>query len=551
MMGLMADHLHPRAGQPAEPKDLVDVAHLVTSYYTGVPDPEDVDQQVAFGTSGHRGSSLKTSFNETHILATTQAICDYRKEQGFDGPLFLGRDTHGLSEPAWTSALEVLVANDVTVLVDDRDGYTPTPALSHAIIRANRGKTSGLADGIVVTPSHNPPADGGFKYNPPHGGPADTDATSVIAARANELIRGGLSDVRRVPFARARAAAGSYDFLGTYVDDLPSVLDLDAVRAAGVRIGADPLGGASVDYWGAIGERHKLDLTVVNPLVDPTWRFMTLDWDGKIRMDCSSPSAMASLIGRRADYDIATGNDADADRHGIVTPDAGLMNPNHFLAVAIGYLFGGHRPDWPADVRIGKTLVSSSMIDRVAAALGKPMVEVPVGFKWFVPGLIDGSFGFGGEESAGASFLRRDGSTWTTDKDGILLCLLASEILAVTGKSPSAVYADLVAEHGDPAYARVDAPANREHKAKLAALSPDDVKADQLAGEPITAKLTEAPGNGAKIGGLKVTTESAWFAARPSGTEDVYKIYAESFKGPEHLAQVQAEAREVVSAALG
>ena len=551
MMGLMADHLHPRAGQPAEPKDLVDVAHLVTSYYTGVPDPEDVDQQVAFGTSGHRGSSLKTSFNETHILATTQAICDYRKEQGFDGPLFLGRDTHGLSEPAWTSALEVLVANDVTVLVDDRDGYTPTPALSHAIIRANRGKTSGLADGIVVTPSHNPPADGGFKYNPPHGGPADTDATSVIAARANELIRGGLSDVRRVPFARARAAAGSYDFLGTYVDDLPSVLDLDAVRAAGVRIGADPLGGASVDYWGAIGERHKLDLTVVNPLVDPTWRFMTLDWDGKIRMDCSSPSAMASLIGRRADYDNATGNDADADRHGIVTPDAGLMNPNHYLAVAIGYLFGGHRPDWPADARIGKTLVSSSMIDRVAAALGKPMVEVPVGFKWFVPGLIDGSFGFGGEESAGASFLRRDGSTWTTDKDGILLCLLASEILAVTGKSPSAVYADLVAEHGDPAYARVDAPANREQKAKLAALSPDDVKADQLAGEPITAKLTEAPGNGAKIGGLKVTTESAWFAARPSGTEDVYKIYAESFKGPEHLAQVQAEAREVVSAALG
>ena len=551
MMGLMADHLHPRAGQPAEPKDLVDVAHLVTSYYTGVPDPEDVDQQVAFGTSGHRGSSLKTSFNETHILATTQAICDYRKEQGFDGPLFLGRDTHGLSEPAWTSALEVLVANDVTVLVDDRDGYTPTPALSHAIIRANRGKTSGLADGIVVTPSHNPPADGGFKYNPPHGGPADTDATSVIAARANELIRGGLSDVRRVPFARARAAAGSYDFLGTYVDDLPSVLDLDAVRAAGVRIGADPLGGASVDYWGAIGERHKLDLTVVNPLVDPTWRFMTLDWDGKIRMDCSSPSAMASLIGRRADYDIATGNDADADRHGIVTPDAGLMNPNHFLAVAIGYLFGGHRPDWPADARIGKTLVSSSMIDRVAAALGKPMVEVPVGFKWFVPGLIDGSFGFGGEESAGASFLRRDGSTWTTDKDGILLCLLASEILAVTGKSPSAVYADLVAEHGDPAYARVDAPANREQKATLAALSPDDVKADQLAGEPITAKLTEAPGNGAKIGGLKVTTASAWFAARPSGTEDVAKIYAESFRGPEHLALVQDEARAIVAAALG
>ncbi|RYU10839.1 phosphoglucomutase (alpha-D-glucose-1,6-bisphosphate-dependent) [Nocardioides iriomotensis] len=547
----MADHRDPRAGQTAEPQDLVDVAHLVTAYYTGVPDPEDVDQQVAFGTSGHRGSSLKTSFNETHILATTQAICDYRKEQGFDGPLFLGRDTHGLSEPAWATALEVLAANDVTVLVDDRDGYTPTPALSHAIIRANVGKTSGLADGIVVTPSHNPPADGGFKYNPPHGGPADTDATSVIAERANQLIRGGLADVRRVPFARARAAASSYDFLGTYVDDLPSVVDLDAVRAAGVRIGADPLGGASVDYWGAIGERHKLDLTVVNPLVDATWRFMTLDWDGKIRMDCSSPSAMASLIGRKDEYDVATGNDADADRHGIVTPDAGLMNPNHFLAVAIGYLFGGHRPDWPETARIGKTLVSSSMIDRVAAALGKPMVEVPVGFKWFVPGLIDGSFGFGGEESAGASFLRRDGSTWTTDKDGILLCLLASEILAVTGKSPSAHYADLVAEHGDPAYARVDAPADRAQKAKLAALSPDDVTAAELAGEPITAKLTEAPGNGARIGGLKVTTESAWFAARPSGTEDVYKIYAESFQGPEHLARVQAEARDVVSAALG
>jgi phosphoglucomutase len=547
----MADHLDPRAGQTAEPQDLVDVAHLVTAYYTGVPDPEDVDQQVAFGTSGHRGSSLKTSFNETHILATTQAICDYRKEQGFDGPLFLGRDTHGLSEPAWATALEVLAANDVTVLVDDRDGYTPTPSLSHAIIRANTRRTSGLADGIVVTPSHNPPMDGGFKYNPPHGGPADTDATSVIAERANQLIRGGLSDVRRVPFARARAAAGTYDFLGTYVDDLPSVVDLDVVRQARVRIGADPLGGASVDYWGAIGERHKLDLTVVNPIVDPTWRFMTLDWDGKIRMDCSSPSAMASLIGRKDEYDVATGNDADADRHGIVTPDAGLMNPNHFLAVAIGYLFGGHRPDWPASARIGKTLVSSSMIDRVAAALDKPMVEVPVGFKWFVPGLIDGSFGFGGEESAGASFLRRDGSTWTTDKDGILLCLLASEILAVTGKSPSALYADLVAEHGDPAYARVDAPADRAQKAKLAALSPDDVTAAELAGEPITAKLTEAPGNGARIGGLKVTTRSAWFAARPSGTEDVYKIYAESFQGPEHLARVQAEAREVVSAALG
>jgi phosphoglucomutase len=542
-----------RAGTLAQPGDLVDVAHLVTAYYTRVPDPEDVDQQVAFGTSGHRGSSLKTSFNETHILATTQAICDYRKEQGYDGPLFIGRDTHGLSEPAWATALEVLVANEVQVLVDDRDGYTPTPAVSHAILRANRGKSSGgsgLADGIVVTPSHNPPTDGGFKYNPPHGGPADTDATGAIAARANELILGGLGEVQRVPFTRARAAVSAYDFIGTYVDDLPRVLDIDRIREAGVRIGADPLGGASVAYWAEIAERLGLDLTVVNPLVDPTWRFMTLDWDEKIRMDCSSPSAMASLIGRKDEYDIATGNDADADRHGIVTPDAGLMNPNHFLAVAIGYLFGGARPDWPASARIGKTLVSSSMIDRVAASLDKPMVEVPVGFKWFVPGLIDGSFGFGGEESAGASFLRRDGGTWTTDKDGLILALLASEILASTGRTPSEHYADLVAAHGEPAYARIDAPADRAQKAKLAALEPDDVSATELAGEPIIDKLTEAPGNGAKIGGLKVTTESAWFAARPSGTEDVYKIYAESFRGPEHLAQVQAEAKDVVSAAL-
>ena len=549
----------PRAGHLAAPEDLVDVAALVTAYYTRHPDPDNVAEQVAFGTSGHRGSSLKTSFNEDHILATTQAICDYRQAQGFNGPLFLGRDTHGLSEPAWASALEVLVANEVTVLVDAADRFTPTPAVSHAILQANRGKVAGvdampagfgLADGIVVTPSHNPPGDGGFKYNPPHGGPADSDATKVIAAAANGYIAAGLSGVKRVPFTRARASVTAYDYLGNYVADLPSVLDLDAVREAGVRIGADPLGGAAVDYWGAIAEHHRLDLTVVNPLVDATWRFMTLDWDGKIRMDCSSPSAMASLIAQREAYDIATGNDADADRHGIVTPDGGLMNPNHYLAVAIQYLYGGARPQWRADGFIGKTLVSSSMIDKVAADLGRRLVEVPVGFKWFVPGLLDGSGPFGGEESAGASFLRKDGSVWTTDKDGILLALLASEIQASTSRSPSELYGELTARHGAPAYARVDAPANREQKARLGALSPQDVRASELAGEPILAKLTAAPGNAAAIGGLKVVTESAWFAARPSGTEDVYKIYAESFRGPDHLAQVQAEAREVVSAAL-
>ena len=544
---------HPRAGQPAQAHDLIDVDELVAAYYDEHPDAHNPDQQVVFGTSGHRGSSLNAAFNEDHILATTQAICEYRASQGFDGPLFIGRDTHGLSEPAWRTALEVLVANGVEVLVDDRDSCTPTPAVSHAILRANRGKTSGssgLADGIVVTPSHNPPSDGGFKYNPPHGGPADTDATSVIAARANELIRAGLKDVKRVPYQQARASSAAYDFLGIYVDDLPGVVDLAKIKEAGIRIGADPLGGASVNYWGAIAERHGIDLTVVNPEIDPQWSFMTLDWDGKIRMDCSSPAAMASLIESKDRFDISTGNDADSDRHGIVTPDDGLMNPNHYLAVAIQYLFGGARPDWRPDTAIGKTLVSSSMIDRVAADLGRRLLEVPVGFKWFVPGLLDGSVGFGGEESAGASFLRFDGTVWSTDKDGIILALLASEILAATGRTPSELYADLAERHGAPAYARIDAPADREQKARLSGLSPADVTAESLAGEAITAKLTEAPGNGAAIGGLKVATEQGWFAARPSGTEDVYKIYAESFRGREHLSQVQAEAKEVVDAAL-
>ncbi|MEU6356273.1 phosphoglucomutase (alpha-D-glucose-1,6-bisphosphate-dependent) [Streptomyces sp. NPDC047072] len=540
-----------RAGQVAGPEDLVDVARLVTAYYALHPDPAEVGQRVAFGTSGHRGSSLATAFNEDHIAATSQAICEYRAAQGTDGPLFLGADTHALSEPARITALEVFAANDVTVLIDQADGYTPTPAVSHAILTHNRGRTSGLADGVVVTPSHNPPADGGFKYNPPSGGPAGSDATSWIQDRANEIITGGLKDVRRIPYTRALAAPGTgrHDFLGAYVADLPNVLDLDAIRSAGVRIGADPLGGASVAYWGRIAEQHRLDLTVVNPLTDPTWRFMTLDWDGKIRMDCSSPYAMASLIERRDRFDIATGNDADADRHGIVTPDGGLMNPNHYLAVAISYLFS-HREQWPTGAGIGKTLVSSSMIDRVAADVGRELVEVPVGFKWFVDGLSDGTLGFGGEESAGASFLRRDGSVWTTDKDGIILALLASEITAVTGKTPSQHYAELTDRFGAPAYARVDAPASREEKALLAKLSPSQVTADTLAGDPVTQVLTEAPGNGAALGGIKVATANAWFAARPSGTEDVYKIYGESFLGADHLSRVQEEARSVVLAAL-
>ncbi|MBC8090635.1 MAG: alpha-D-glucose phosphate-specific phosphoglucomutase, partial [Pseudonocardia sp.] len=528
-------------------EDLVDVDALLAAYTDRRPDPDDPAQRVAFGTSGHRGSSLRTTFNDDHIAATSQAICEYRATQCIDGPLFIGRDTHALSEPAWVTAIEVFAANDVHVLADSADGFTPTPAVSHAILTHNRGKVSGLADGVVVTPSHNPPADGGFKYNPTHGGPADSDATRWIADRANELLAAKLDGVRRHPLQRE--AIGRYDFLGAYVEDLPQVLDLDAIRAAGVRIGADPLGGASVAYWAAIAERHRLDLTVVNPAVDPQFGFMTLDWDGKIRMDCSSPYAMASLVQKRGEFQIATGNDADSDRHGIVTAD-GLMNPNHFLAVAIGYLFA-HRPGWPADAGIGKTAVSSSMIDRVADDLGRRLVETPVGFKWFVPGLIDASFGFGGEESAGASFLRRDGGVWTTDKDGIILALLASEILAVTGQTPSERYRDLTDRFGAPEYARIDVATSPEAKAKLGKLSAQDVTATELAGEKITARLTEAPGNGAALGGLKVVTDGGWFAARPSGTEDVYKIYAESFRGADHLGRIQDEARRVVDAALG
>ena len=559
--------MHERAGLPAQPDDLIDVDDVVSAYYELVPDPANPAQKVIFGTSGHRGSSLDTAFNEAHIIATTAAIVEYRRSQGTDGVLYIGRDTHALSEPAWRTAIEVLSGAGVTTAVDARGSYTPTPAVSHSILRANGAGTAsgvrtagpGLADGIVITPSHNPPRDGGFKYNPPHGGPADSDATSWIAERANELLTDGWQDVTRIPIAEA--LDGNYvirhDYLETYVADLENVIDMDAIRDAGVRIGADPLGGASVDYWGAIGERYGLDLTVVNPKVDPTWRFMTLDWDGKIRMDCSSPNAMASLRSTmtpdaegRTPYDVATGNDADSDRHGIVTPDGGLMNPNHFLAVAIEYLFT-HRPEWPEGCAVGKTLVSSSLIDRVVAAMGRTLIEVPVGFKYFVPGLIDGSVGFGGEESAGASFLRKDGTVWTTDKDGIILALLASEIIAVTGKTPSQLHAAQVERFGASAYARIDAPATKEQKAELAALSPQDVTATELAGEPIIDRLVRAPGNGAAIGGLKVTTADAWFAARPSGTEDVYKIYAESFKGEQHLERVQKEAAEVVAAALG
>ncbi len=541
----------PRAGQPAAAEDLVDVAKLVTAYYAVHPDPGDAAQRVSFGTSGHRGSAFTATFNEDHILATTQAICEYRAAQGIDGPLYLGADTHALSEPAQVSALEVVAANGVLVMLDTRGGYTPTPAVSRAILAQN-SSPGPRADGIVITPSHNPPPDGGFKYNPPDGGPAGTDITRQIQDRANELLADGLKGVRRVSYAAALAAdtTGKFDFLDAYVSALGQVVDLAAVSASGVSIGADPLGGASVAYWGEIGDRYGLDLTVVNPLVDPTFRFMTLDWDGKIRMDCSSPSAMASLIRRQHEFTIATGNDTDADRHGIVTPDGGLMNPNHYLAVAIDYLYR-HRDGWPSAAEVGKTLVSSSMIDRVTEGLGRRLLEVPVGFKWFVPGLLDGSVAFGGEESAGASFLQRDGSVWTTDKDGIILALLASEITAVTGQSPSALYRGLTSRHGDPAYARIDSPATRKQKASLARLSPSQVSAHELAGEEITAALTTAPGNGAPIGGLKVVTASGWFAARPSGTEDVYKLYAESFRGPEHLAAIQEQAREIIAAAIG
>jgi phosphoglucomutase len=542
----------PRAGQPATAEDLVDVAKLVTAYFAVHPDPADPAQGVSFGTSGHRGSAFSATFNEDHIAATTQAICEYRAAHRIGGPLFLGADTHALSEPAQVTALEVLAANDVWVLRDARGGYTPTPAVSRAILAHNASAAGPQADGIVVTPSHNPPSDGGFKYNPPDGGPAGTDITRWIQDRANALLADGLAGVRRIGYARALAAerTGEYDFLDGYVSALPQAVDLAAISAAAIRIGADPLGGASVGYWGAIGERYGLDLTVVNPVVDPTFRFMTLDWDGKIRMDCSSPSAMAALIHRQHEFAIATGNDTDADRHGVVTPDGGLLNPNHYLAVAIDYLFR-HRPDWPDAAAVGKTLVSSSMIDRVADGVHRRLLEVPVGFKWFVPGLLDGSVAFGGEESAGASFLQRDGSPWTTDKDGILLALLASEITAVTQNSPSQLYRGLESRYGQSVYARIDSKATREQKAALAKLSPEQVPADRLAGEKITAVLTRAPGNDEPIGGLKVVAGSGWFAARPSGTEDVYKLYAESFRGTDHLAAIQEEATQIVATAIG
>jgi phosphoglucomutase len=543
--------LHPLAGKPAPYELLVNVPRLVSTYYTGEPDPAEPTQRVAFGTSGHRGSSLRNSFNEGHIVAIAQAICEFRQAQGITGPLFIGMDPHALSEPALASAIEVFAANEQEIMVDAGAGYTPTPVISHAILNYNRGRTSGLADGVVITPSHNPPTDGGFKYNPPAGGPADTTTTKAMQARANAILEDNLREVKRMSLARAMKAETThlYDYITPYVSDLRHVIDIPAIVASGLKIGADPMGGATVGYWEPIAEMYGLNLEVVNPRVDPTFSFMTVDKDGKIRMDCSSPYAMASLIGLKDRFDIAFGNDTDGDRHGIVTPSVGLMNPNHYLAVAIWYLYQ-HRPGWRPDAAVGKTLVSSSMIDRVAAHLGRKLAEVPVGFKWFVDGLVDGSFGFGGEESAGASFLRHDGSVWTTDKDGIILDLLAAEITAVTGRDPGEHYQKLTEQFGDPVYERADVVATPAQKAALGDLSPEMVAAEDLAGEKIVAKLTRAPYNDAPIGGLKVVAENGWFAARPSGTEDIYKIYAESFRGEDHLKLIFGEAQEIVAAAF-
>lgn len=543
--------LHPLAGQPALSSNLVDVPKLLRAYEIEQPDTAVPGQRVAFGTSGHRGSSFKRSFNEPHILAVTQAVCEYRRSQGTTGPLYLGKDTHALSEPAWMTALEVLAGNGVTVKIDQDGGFTPTPVISHAILSYNQSRATGLADGIVITPSHNPPEDGGIKYNPPHGGPADTHVTKWIEDRANELLAAGLRGLTRLPIAQARQASTThrYDYIGAYVGDLGNVIDMEVIRSSTLRLGIDPLGGAGVAYWQPIAERYGLQIEVVNRTVDPTFGFMPLDWDGKIRMDCSSPYAMANLIALKDRFDVAFGNDADNDRHGIVTPAAGLMNPNHYLAVSIAYLFT-HRSGWRADSAIGKTLVSSSLIDRVAAKLKRKLVEVPVGFKWFVGGLQDGSLGFGGEESAGASFLRRDGTVWSTDKDGIIMDLLAAEMTARTGKDPARLYRDLTDELGEPVYERIDAAATPAQKSVLAKLSPAQVTATEVAGDKIIAMLTAAPGNGAPIGGLKVVTQNGWFAARPSGTEDVYKLYAESFKGQAHLKRMQDEARELIRKVL-
>jgi phosphoglucomutase len=538
----------PLAGKPAESSTLVNVARLIAAYYTERPDPGVREHRVSFGTSGHRGSSLRCGFNEAHILAVCQAICLYRREQGITGPLFLGMDTHALSEPAFATSLEVLAANGVEVMIDSDGGYTPTPVISHAILAYNRRRKTGLADGIVITPSHNPPEDGGFKYNPPHGGPADTDATRRIEEEANALLEADLREVARMPVGKARSAATTHrhDYVGSYVNDLDSVVDMEAIHAAGLRLGVDPLGGSGVAYWAPIADRYRLDVTVVNDEVDPTFRFMTLDWDGRIRMDCSSPYAMAKLIGLKDRFDIAFANDTDNDRHGIVTRGAGLLNPNHYLAASVSFLFS-HRPEWPERAAVGKTVVSSSMIDRVARDLGRRLVEVPVGFKWFVEGLLEGALGVGGEESAGASFLRRDGTVWTTDKDGIIMDLLAAEMTARAGKDPGDLYADLARRFGEPAYERIDAPATPEQKGVLAGLSASQVEASELAGEKIRDLITIAPGNGSPIGGLKVVTENGWFAARPSGTEDVYKIYAESFLGTDHLRRIQEEAQALVT----